>query len=155
MDKTKFNEILEGMGAVGPFVQAEVLKGQELLAFAEIPPGDGDQAHQVYVLTKEKLIWLSENQEDGYMTYKCYFLSNMLEYEFGKIPVPEKTAVRAVLKIKFIGNSEIGLETTENSPENISSRHEIIVQGIDNLERQLRKLSKNHRVLTSGNAVRH
>jgi hypothetical protein len=155
MDKVKFNEILESMGSIGSFMQIEVLKGQEPLAFAEIPPGDGDPAHQVYVITKEKMIWATANQEDGFMMYRSCFLNNILEYEFGKIPVPDKIATKAMLRIKFLGDSEVAIESSEDNPEKISERHEVIVQGIDDLERQLRKLTKYQRTSTAGGTLKH
>jgi|GEM_PF-4001754 len=155
MDKVKFNEILESMGSIGSFMRIEVLKGQEPLAFAEIPPGDGDPAHQVYVITKEKLIGASANQEDGFMMYKSLLLNNILEYEYGKIPVLDQVATKALLKIKFLGPSEVAIESTENSSEKASERHKTIVQGIDNLESQLRKLTKNQRTSTAGGTLQH
>lgn len=147
MDKEKFSKTLQSMGAIGPFVEQEVLKGQETLAYAEIPQGEGDDADQVYAITRDKLIWVYAHAEDGFMLYKTYFLRNLLEYEYGKIPAPtpDKVAKRAVLKMKFSGHSEVGIEATADSPETASERHKIIVQGIDNLERQLRRMTRQSR----------
>jgi hypothetical protein len=138
------------MGAIGPFVEQEVLKGQEVLDFAEIPPGDGEPAYQVYVITRDKLIWVYSNPEDGFMLYRTYLMRNLLEYEYGKIPAPtpDKIAKRAVLKLKFMGHSEVGIETTTDSPEEAGDRHKTIVYGIDKLERQLRKITKYTKNIT-------
>lgn len=143
MDKESFSRTLLSMGAIGPFVEHEVLKGQEALAFAEIPQGEGEDADQVYVITRDKLVWVYARAADGFMLYRTYFLHNLLEYEYGKIPAPtpDKVAGRAILKMKFAGQSEVGIETTADSPETASERHITIVQGIDKIERQLRKLA--------------
>lgn len=145
VDKEKFAQILEGMGTIGSFVGQEVLKEQETLAYAEIPRGEGDETDQVYVITRDKLIWVYADAEDGFMLYRTYFLKNLLEYEYGKIPAPtpEKVAKRAVLKIKFSGSSEVSLATTAESPETASDRHKAIVRGIDEIERQLRRLTRH------------
>lgn len=155
MDKEKFNRTLRGMGAIGSFVEQEVLKGQEVLAYAELPRGDGDDADQVYVITQDKLIWVYARAEDGFMLYKTYFLRNLLEYDYGKIPAPtpDKVARRAILKLKFIGHSEIGIEVTADSPEKASERHKTIVRGIDDIERQLRKLTRQMRPDAAGDNI--
>lgn len=151
MDKEKFREKLLSMGAIGPFVEQEVLKGQEPLAYAEIPLGEGEDIDQVYVMTSDKLVWVSAQATEGFMAYKTYFLENLLEYEYGKIPAPrpDQTAKRALLKLKFAGNSEVGIGSTADSPETASARHKLIVQGIDKMERQLRKLTIPQRTTTS------
>lgn len=145
MDKKSFSEKLKMMGAIGPFVEQEVLKGQDALAFAEIPPGDGEGAYQIYVITKDKLYWVFSDPSDGFMMYRTYLLRNMLEYEYGKIPAPtpDMVARRALLQIKFIGNSEVGIEATVGENEVLSERHKTIVYGIDELERQLRKIMRH------------
>lgn len=144
MDKEKFRQTLRAMGAIGPFVEIEVLKGQEPLAYAQIPRGEGEEAEQAYVLTRDKLIWVYAHPQDGMMSYKTYFLRQLQEYEYGKIPAPtpDMVAKRAVLKLRFVGQSEVGIASQADSPEAASDRHKIIVQGIDDLERQLRKLSR-------------
>jgi hypothetical protein len=144
VDKAKFSETLKSMGAIGPFVEQEVLKGREALDYVEIPPGDGEDAQQVYIITKHKIIWVYSNPQDGFMQYKTYLLRNLLEYEYGKIPAPtpDLVAKRALLRIRFMGNSEIGIEAVAESPESASERHKRIVSGIDAVERQLRKLTQ-------------
>ncbi|HBS57818.1 MAG TPA: hypothetical protein DEA44_00970 [Firmicutes bacterium] len=144
VDKEKFRQTLLAMGTIGPFVEMEVLKGQEPLAYAQIPRGEGEDAEQVYVLTKDKLIWVYTHIEEGMMLYRTYFLRNLLEYEYGKIPAPapDEVAKRAVLKLKFAGESEVGIASTAENPAAAPARHKIMVRGIDELERQLRKLTR-------------
>lgn len=144
MDREKFSQTLRAMGTIGPFVEMEVLKGQEPLAYAQIPRGEGEDAEQVYVLTKDKLIWVYAHAEEGMMLYRIYFLRNLLEYEYGKIPAPtpDEVAKRAVLKLKFAGESKVGIASTADNPRSAPERHKIIVQGIDELERQLRQLTR-------------
>lgn len=151
MDKDKFRQILLAMGSIGPFVEMEVLKGQEPLAYAQIPRGEGEDADQVYVLTRDKLIRVYAHPEDGMMLYKTYFLRHLQEYEYGKIPAndPDKVAKRAMIKLKFSGQSEVGIASQAESPEAASDRHKIIVQGVDNLERKLRKLARHTQTMAA------
>lgn len=151
VDKEKFSQTLQAMGTIGPFVEIEVLKGQEPLAYAQIPRGEGEDAEQVYVLTKDKLIWVYAHAEEGMMLYRIYFLRNLLEYEYGKIPAPtpDEVAKRAVLKLKFAGESEVGIASTADNPHSVPERHKIIVEGIDELERQLRKLTRRAQTIAS------
>lgn len=144
VDKEKFSQTLRALGAIGPFVEIEVLKGQEPLAYARIPRGEGEDAEQVYVLTKDKLIWVYAHAVEGMMLYRTYFLRHLLTYEYGKIPAssPAEVAKRAVLKLTFAGQSEVGLASTADNPASAPERHKIMVQGIDELERQLRKLAR-------------
>lgn len=157
MDKEKFSQTLLAMGSIGPFVEMEVLKGQEPLAYAQIPRGEGEDAAQVYVLTKDKLIWVYAHAEEGMMLYRTYFLRNLLEYEYGKIPAPtpDKVAKRAVLRLKFAGGSEVGLASTADNPDAAPERHNIMVKGIDELERQLRKLARRPRTMAAHDNICH